>query len=313
MHCNVKWDRRFMVNNLTKVFCDKTYREHRHQILFEQCKCHLSLISPILKIKHDYYDLQKKYNKYIQDRVQLDYKIYHLEKEMKSVSRDIRKHELRFIREDYSDNFDQIENQRPCVTEKCLGFLDSKGFCPICKNTTCLSCNVQKHEENEHSCNENDKLIWQNLKKTTKPCPSCHVRIFKITGCDQMWCTNCNTAFSWSKGTIERGSIHNPHYFDWIFNDANHQNEAPGMDENAHCNEDLLPSLHRLKNVIDKRARIERNAEDVEHRGFIISRYRMLVHIREVEIPILQGLYYNPDNLNIQQIYRKKLLPFLYL
>ena len=34
-----------------------------------------------------------------------------------------------------------------------------------------------------------------------------------------MWCTKCNNAFSWSRGTIERGAIHNPHYFDWLFDD----------------------------------------------------------------------------------------------
>ena len=36
-----------------------------------------------------------------------------------------------------------------------------------------------------------------------------------LRNCDQMWCTQCKTAFSWSTGAIETGTIHNPHALRW--------------------------------------------------------------------------------------------------
>jgi hypothetical protein len=36
-----------------------------------------------------------------------------------------------------------------------------------------------------------------------------------VKNCDQMWCTQCRTAFSWKTGNLE-SHIHNPHYYEWM-------------------------------------------------------------------------------------------------
>lgn len=54
------------------------------------------------------------------------------------------------------------------------------------------------------------------IRKESKPCPKCGVRISKIDGCDQMWCVECKTAFCWKTGEIETRNIHNPHYFQFL-------------------------------------------------------------------------------------------------
>lgn len=50
----------------------------------------------------------------------------------------------------------------------------------------------------------------------TRPCPTCFVPIYKISGCDQMFCTECHAKFSWRTGKVVKGLFHNPHFFEWI-------------------------------------------------------------------------------------------------
>ena len=49
----------------------------------------------------------------------------------------------------------------------------------------------------EHKCNEDDINTAKLLKKDTKYCPKCNFGITKISGCDVMFCTQCNTSFNW--------------------------------------------------------------------------------------------------------------------
>ena len=52
LHCNILWDRQFLVNNLTKKFCDIDYRQHMIKVLHFRYEPYLSYISGIMEIEH---------------------------------------------------------------------------------------------------------------------------------------------------------------------------------------------------------------------------------------------------------------------
>jgi len=66
-----------------------------------------------------------------------------------------------------------------------------------------------------HECNPDNLASAKLIDAETRPCPKCGARVFKISGCNQMFCTACNDcAFDWVTGRIET-IIHNPHYFEF--------------------------------------------------------------------------------------------------
>ena len=103
-----------------------------------------------------------------------------------------------------------------CPAPECRGFISSSYVCGTCTLKTCSDC-LELVEEG-HVCKPESIESAKAIKKETRSCPKCAARIFKIDGCDQMWCTvdGCNTAFSWNTGHIVSGRVHNPHYYEWL-------------------------------------------------------------------------------------------------
>lgn len=101
-----------------------------------------------------------------------------------------------------------------CPNDKCRGFITDDYNCELCHLEICQLCMVEKMEN--HNCKRDDIESSQLIKDSSKPCPKCYVPIFKISGCPQMFCTNCHVVFDWNTLQIDRGNVHNAHYFDWI-------------------------------------------------------------------------------------------------
>ena len=105
---------------------------------------------------------------------------------------------------------------RRCPRDDCKGYLSTQYKCGLCKGKVCPKCvEPLSDDDDSHVCNPDTVATIQTLVKDTKPCPKCAVLIYKIDGCDQMWCIECKTAFSWNTGKIEKGHVHNPHWYEW--------------------------------------------------------------------------------------------------
>ena len=102
-----------------------------------------------------------------------------------------------------------------CPLGTCRGFVIAPEHkCGLCNTVICKKCQMIIYDK-EHTCKKEDIETVAMKKRETKQCPKCHIDIYKIDGCDQMWCTQCKTAFSWKTGEEIHTRIHNPHYYEW--------------------------------------------------------------------------------------------------
>ena len=123
----------------------------------------------------------------------------------------------RFQRGESGKKEEKREFKQKCGVEDCRGFLSSAWKCGLCASWTCPKCFdvLGKEKECGHECDPNNVESAKLIKKETRNCPSCAIPIFKIEGCDQMWCTQCHIAFSWKSGMRVNGVVHNPHFYQW--------------------------------------------------------------------------------------------------
>jgi hypothetical protein len=185
-----------------------------------------------------------------------------------------------------------IYNVKKCPVEECRGFLDSQFMCGICKVAACKQCHEVKNDE--HKCNPDTVKTIDLMTKDTKACPTCHTNINKIDGCDQMWCTRCHTAFSWTTGQIEK-KIHNPHYYQWL-RSKSPDGQIPREQENDHLCDRYIDSfinssLQKLNNYVNTE-----HQYNLSHIGYI------LYVLRDIYIPKMETI----ERTNIKSRFMKK-------
>ena len=170
----------------------------------------------------------------------------------------------------------------PCPAGECRGFVTRrKHQCGVCGVKVCHRCLQTEDDDDIHMCEEEHVQSAELILATTKPCPKCASRIHKIEGCDQMWCTNCNTPFSWKSGKeIVGRTIHNPHFYEWTRqqNTAQQQQQPRQL---ADC--EGLPDMQHVIQHLDV-VFPDATAPTNNFVRMVSSTHRKCVHLGEVEI-----------------------------
>ena len=227
MNCKNPWTTEFLIENLNKSYMENDYKKHRKQLLLDKA---ISKTPELMNLAEQskLIDIEKE---------KMD-KLTNELKEVRKVYNDIQKsiHESRLKIYRLRSGEDTETNERkkfimPCPSNSCKGYLSSQYKCNLCELYTCPDCFdiLGYNKTDHHTCKEENLTSAQLIKKETKGCPKCGVRIFKISGCDQMWCTECKVAFSWNTGKVVlNGSIHNPHYYQYMQNNNTNTLRNPG-------------------------------------------------------------------------------------
>jgi hypothetical protein len=240
--CNHKLTLEFVSESTPKVFHNSEYRKKRANDLLSRER---SLLPATQELVIEHIKKEKrneKINKLRDEAAMLKNKIKEINK---NIERLLEENQL----SEYNKKKERKKFIMGCSVPDCRGFLSQNWKCGICNTYICSTCRVPK--EDNHVCNDNDIATAKMLSEETKPCPSCAVPIFKIMGCDQMWCTNCNTPFCWKTGRLVTGVIHNPHFYEW--QRENNGGVAPRRNGELRYNCGGLPSPYRLAVTIRNR------------------------------------------------------------
>lgn len=199
MNCNHEFNEQFLMNVCTKTFMNKEYKKTKEQFLYDREQARFPEAQQLIS-------LRKTRDATYQEAMNL--KIMYEEK-----MNEYNRLHSQFNRRDTTGIESLVSGYtRRCPMDSCRGFLNRQWKCGMCDKNICSKCNEEKIDE--HECNPANVATTELIKKDSKPCPNCGIYIHKLEGCNQMWCTECSTAFDWRSGAIVTGNIHNPHFFE---------------------------------------------------------------------------------------------------
>lgn len=120
-----------------------------------------------------------------------------------------------------------------------------------------------------------------------------------VSNCDQMWCTQCHTAFSWRTGRIEK-NIHNPHYFEW-------QRRNGGLARNPN---DIVCGRNLDHYLYESFARLLRTYyQNASNMRVLLTRVdhiiRYAIHMIQVERPTAPNYERRNEELRVQYLMKE--------
>ena len=279
MNCKKKWDYEFVKNALTPSYIKSDYRKHRANILTDRMISQRELFigrAKDFKEKERITEEIDKCNKEIRELKQMQKEKHNKLMEL---------YHDRRLAERSSADFSTEEKKKfimPCQQPECKGMLSQAYKCGLCDKFTCSKC-LEPKTGDEHECNPDSVETAKHIRENSKPCPNCGTRISRISGCPQMWCVECNTAFCWNTGKIETKNIHNPHYFEYLRKSGRQPHNQCG---NQFQFRDILPSLRNcfklLRRAINEYTYYERACKYYYHTDY--KNLPVLKHINNTRL-----------------------------
>jgi hypothetical protein len=208
MNCHKGWERDTQYELLGKSFVNGELNKHRVSMLYDKERSKFPTTQPYVDAVCDVDKINKEQEKLIIQMQNIKGEYNRLEKEKRKIEREIIGKKIPSVR---------TENFLKCPKDNCRGYI-SKNECKMCHSHICRKCLVLLDNADalkEHECDKDTLETAQLILKSSKPCPTCGTRISKVSGCDQMWCPNCEVAFSWTTGMVVRGVVHNPHFYEY--------------------------------------------------------------------------------------------------
>jgi len=318
--CGKEWTRKFLIQQFTKSFVNGALRKHMEKVMVDKETALLPATQLVLEERQRVHNLMYENMETLKLFRFTDTKIRELEKRVKSAIKTdginsvepltIEIDVLKIQRVDYENKLEWIRIQRnnggdvdvskksgfvrPCPAESCRGFMSCEWNCGLCHASACSKCHVIINSlnatEEEHVCNADDVATAKLLAKDTKACPKCYTGIFKIDGCDQMWCVQCHTAFSWRTGLIET-RIHNPHYFEWQRRTGGGGAAAvPRADGDVLCGRELTHhTLGKIVRITNGNRKIKNKTDIPERERNVIDHILVYlgraIHLKESVVP----------------------------
>ena len=294
MHCKKIWDREFIDDNLTMTYRMNDYKKHRETILLER---EIALM-PATQYRAEQIRQAEKLEKELLPPFDGQLKI--LYEEQSKISKEINRvyalrsdalYQIRLLR---TGNGEKAKSEsvftRKCPDSECRGFLSTAWKCGLCSKWACPDCHEIKGENKDtpHECKPENVATAKLLAKDSRPCPGCGTVITKIEGCDQMWCPQCHTPFSWRTGQKETGVVHNPHFYEW----QRKQNGgvAPRVAGDVACGG--IPQYHDVRKGI-----LGLKAKDMD---YLLTFHRVVQHVQHVELPRYHNAFNEMDNQQLR-------------
>ena len=210
MQCHRPWNHQYIRENFGSSFIKKMANA-RKDVLFNEQKMYFPDTQEYVNLKNELRSFHEalNWNQTVYDRVgQINVILSRIENPIRGVN---------YPGEDVPAGTTVVTKTyiKPCEKDECKGYVNSENnACEICKTQYCSKCMEENFEG--HVCKKENILTVTMLRKDTKSCPKCAVLIHRMSGCLDMFCVSCKTAFDWNTMNIHERGNSNPHYYQWL-------------------------------------------------------------------------------------------------